>query len=162
MRYVTGLAAFNVPCKLDSCGSWNCPKEVFFVWNDLPEMKESEDTLLKDYGIEENKLIPYHDELFNVANHVRAYLDMLCDLRFDELHDLFFTNICSAECRAKIFRVVKNRLVKHEKYRLIYEFMLSEFDNAWRSYVMSSVDLDERVGGMFNAERVPTGQSIGV
>lgn len=157
MIYVTGPAAFNVPCKLDSCGSWNCPKETFFANGGIPETKESDGSLLGDFGIEKDKIIPYHDEdLFNVANHVRAYLDMLCDLRFDELRDVFFTNICSAKCRGLIFHEVRFKFGKHEKYKLIHDFMIEEFGNAWRSYFMSGEELDEKFGGVPHAEYVPS------
>ena len=72
MLYITGMIAFGVECKLNTLGKWNLTKNDFLDEENM-KSRESEDSPFKNWGIEENKLIPYHDVCtYNVANHVRA------------------------------------------------------------------------------------------
>lgn len=73
MKYVTLLHALNIPCRLDTFGDWH--KEAL-DWRKI-HVFESNDSIFKDYGIELNKTIPCNEEKYNVANHIRACLDML-------------------------------------------------------------------------------------
>lgn len=135
MVYITGPIAFSIPSSDNSVGRWNTPKDEFLKEGALTT-KESEGSLLKDYGIDKDKIIPYHDdsELFNVATHTRAYLDMLIDRRFDELEGLFEDCIRDGSCMHDIFKHVYHKLSKLPKYKEIYQFIAGEFGNHWISY----------------------------
>lgn len=143
MIYLTGIACFGVSCQLDSCGTWNITKDIFLNGGFVE--KDTVGSWFGEYGIEKDKLVPYRDELYNVANHVRVYLDMLADCEFNALTGLFEQMINSMECRAAIFKMVKNVLSSHVRYKEIYDFMVGEFGNAWLSYCYNSDDIEARV-----------------
>lgn len=137
MKYITGIISFGVECERDSTGKWNITKEDFLNEKNM-ELKESEDSPFKDYGIEKNKLVSYHEFCtYNVADHVRAYCDMLYEERFDELEGLFFDSINSMKCRHDIFMLVYGKLRNMACFPRVNKFMTSEFGNAWESYVDS-------------------------
>lgn len=141
MEYLTGVLALQIPCELDSVGTWNFTKKDFHD-DKLFIVRESDDSKLKGYGIEEHKIIPYKTDeedgkLYSVANHVRAYLDLLCDRQFDTLKDLFYSSIKSKKCRAEIFRRVYDMYKDGTMSVPEYQFMEKEFGNAWFSYVQS-------------------------
>ena len=123
MKYITGLLAFGVDCKRDSCGKWNITKDE---WLDekLMTLQESDDSPFKDYGIEDDKVVPYHEYcLYAVADHVRAYCDMLYNEQFDELKDLFEDSIRSMKCRKDIFMLTYGKLRYLAQFHAINEFM---------------------------------------
>ncbi len=99
--------------------------------------KESDESVFKDYGIERDKIIPYYgdDSLFNVANHVRAYLDILSWHQFDKLKDVFYNYIFDIDCRSMIFDGVYKYLRLGDGFKEVNDFMSEEFGNAWLSYV---------------------------
>jgi len=133
MKYLTGILAMGCPCELDSCGLWNLGKSDF-TSEEKFLLVESEDMPFKDFGIEKNKLVPYRDyTVYNVANHVRAYVDMLYLHKFEGMHDLFADAINERKCRLSIFECVY-RCRHLAQYRKMNEFMCEEFGNAWVSY----------------------------
>lgn len=136
MKYITGLICFGVPCEEDSCGTWLFTKQDFLSPEYMVE-RDSDNSPFNSYGIECDKIIPYHadDELFNVATHTRAYLDMLNDGKFDVLKGAFYEYIQSTTCREAIFRRVYNCLKNNANFKDIHDFMSEEFGNAWASYV---------------------------
>lgn len=74
MKYITGLQALNLTCSLDTTGDWHQP---CLDWSHL-SLWDTDTAFYKDYGIEENSHVPEHPgEIFKVANHIRALLDML-------------------------------------------------------------------------------------
>lgn len=75
IKYLTGIHALNLSCKLDTCGDWHSKS----INRNHPDIRESNDSVLKDYGIEEDRKVKYLDcsKKYNVANHIRALLDML-------------------------------------------------------------------------------------
>ena len=73
MQYITGQHALNIPCPLLTCGDWH---QSAIQWN-YPLFRNSNDSVFGDYGIEKNVAIPEHTEKYNVANHIRALLDLL-------------------------------------------------------------------------------------
>lgn len=135
MMYLSGRLAFGVPCKSDSCGLWNISKEEYLDDN-LFRLKDSDEYPFKNWGIEQNKLVPYrYIGTVPVANHVRAYVDMLYDCKFDELDGLFFDAIDSAKCRSDIFMLVYGKLRNLAVFSEVNKFMIKEFGNAWISYI---------------------------
>ena len=145
MKYITGIIAFGVECNRNSVGRWNITKEEFLD-DKLMELKESDESPFKDYGIEENKLVPYHDICtYNVADHVRAYVDMLHDEQFDELKDLFYECIVDLKCRHDIFMLVYGKLRHLKGFRKVNEFMTDEFGSAWVAYLDSVERISEHI-----------------
>ena len=139
MMYLTGELAFGIPCKLETNGRWDISRKQFanatFV--------DSDNTLWGNYGIEEAKIIPGKEfTVFNVANHVRAYLDML--LAVDDLskmEGIYEDWIGAVKYRLDIFECVYSRMRDHERYNDVVAFFIKEFGNAWPSYVKSIDDI---------------------
>ena len=146
MEYLSGIIAFGIPCRDNSCGIWNYTKEQFTDEN-LLKPYNSEQYPFGDYGIEENKIIPYHEdeELFNVATHIRAYLDMLVENRFEELKGMFEQAINDGKCRGKIFSLVYDKLRARDDFMPIHMFMAEEFGNAWLSYCQDETGREMRM-----------------
>lgn len=145
MKYLTGLVAFGVPCELNSIGKWNVTKDEF-TNPDKFTIAESDDSPFKDYGIEKDKIVRYHpDELYNVANHVRAYLDLLADRNFNVLKDLFYECIKDTKCRELIFKAAYGKLRYLACFHDVNNFMIDEFGNAWVSYVDSVEQINQNI-----------------
>lgn len=73
MLYLSGIHALNIYCALETCGDWH---QSGMQWDTLV-LLDSAKSIYGDYGIEINKNIPGHTETYNVANHIRALLDLL-------------------------------------------------------------------------------------
>lgn len=81
MKYVTDIHALNLACDLDTTGDWHFGA---LQWQS-PRMLDSETSPFGDYGIERSspRRLPQHEgETFNIANHVRACLDIIEQGRF--------------------------------------------------------------------------------
>jgi hypothetical protein len=153
MQYITGIAAFGIECERDSVGKWNIGKKDWlddnFLW-----LSESDDSPFKNYGIEENKIVPYREYCtYNVADHVRAYLDLLHAQKFDLLDGAFHEYIRSMKCRKDIFMVTYGKLRHLAGFHAINDFMCNEFGNAWMSYVDSVETVAEHLA---NREDIQT------
>lgn len=137
MKYLTGIVALSVACDLDSCGLWQTPREEFTTNLDS-YVRESESSILGTLGIEKDKIIPYNgNTLYNVANHARAYCDLVAEKRYKALDGLFFDAIQDTKTRMLIFEYIFKNRTKFKNYKEINRFMHSEFGNAWDSYVSS-------------------------
>lgn len=151
MKYISGIPALGVPCKRPSVGKWNVTKREFLDEN-IFKLRDSEDSPFKNWGIEENKIVQYHEMCtYNVADHVRAYMDMLYDCEFETLKDLFYECINSSECRKDIFMLTYGKLRNLAQFHEINEFMENEFGNAWISYVQSVNNMAEHIGNRAEA-----------
>ena len=81
MLYITDIHALNLPCALGTTGDWH---HSAIQWGS-PRTLESRNSPFGDWGIETDKTIQYADQTVehaNVANHVRACLDMIEQGRF--------------------------------------------------------------------------------
>ena len=78
MKYISGAFALNLPCSLDTCGDWHASA---LDWSKL-ELRESDNSIFGEYGIERCNCVPEHTGEFNVANTLRALLDLLADGNF--------------------------------------------------------------------------------
>lgn len=145
MLYITGMIAFGVECKLNTLGKWNLTKQDFTDAKAM-ELKESQDSPFKDWGIEENKIVPYHEYCtYNVANHVRAYCDLLWEKKFDLLTGMFYECVGDMRSRTDIFTLVNGKLRHLAGFREINEFMEKEFGNAWISYLEAVESISEHL-----------------
>lgn len=129
MRYLTGVHALNIPCNLNTTGDWHSSA---LQWEKL-NIKESDDTLLKDYGIEEEKKIPTYSETFYVANHIRALLDMLIDGDFSNAQGMRKDYICNDKYNNEIFSKVMS-FENLSNWNDIDKFMSDEYRLKWLNY----------------------------
>ena len=129
MKYITGIYALNLNCNLDTCGDWH---QSSINWDNVP-LKESNDTFFEAYGLEYDKIIPNHKELFTTANHIRACLDMLIDRQFDSLQGMNKEFICNDKYNEEIFSQVfkLNFLPYWEEIKI---FMDKEYGKKWINY----------------------------
>lgn len=133
MLYISGLHALNINCQLETTGDWHLSG---IQWDKL-HLLESDESIFKDYGIETNKSIPYHTEKFNVANHIRACLDLLEQGMFsiaDGMNDNF---ICNPKYNKIIFDKVLLLIncADLSRGKKIFEFMLKEYKLNWLNYI---------------------------
>lgn len=75
MLYVSGRAALNIPCQLRTDGDWH---RTAIDWDNV-RLHKSGDSIFGEYGIERQRDIPWLNAPVNVANHLRALLDLLDD-----------------------------------------------------------------------------------
>ncbi len=161
MKYVTMIPAFGVPCDRNSCGKWNLRKEDF-TNEDKFTTRESDESPLGEYGIELNKLVPYREYCtWPVADHVRAYCDMVYECKFEELKGLFHECIADLECRKDIFMLIYGKMRTVGWFDSINKFMSDEFGNAWSSYVDSVKSAANHVDNMADRyERMMKGEIV--
>lgn len=133
MKYITGIHALNIDDSTECCGDWHTSA---IQWEN-PRIAESNDSIFKDYGIEHNKHIPDHTEIYNVANTIRAVLDLLTEE--DNLgylkgfrDDFFCTDIYNKEFFDKVWML---RDLPH--WNGIDSLMGKEFMFEWLNYLDS-------------------------
>ncbi len=73
MKYISGIFALNIPCSLGTTGDWHSSS---LPWDKLT-LHESEDSVLKEKGIERSVYVKEFGGKYNVANHIRAIADLL-------------------------------------------------------------------------------------
>jgi hypothetical protein len=129
MKYLTGKHALNIGCELLTCGDWH---RSGLRWVDLT-IRDSEDSVYGDWGIELNKQIPGHDELFHVANHIRAILDLMAEGNFAVAQGMKEDYICNDDYTSLVFELV-NLLRHSENWTAIDAFMLKEYGDEWSAH----------------------------
>ena len=129
MRYITGQHALNIPCPLLTCGDWH---KSALQWHS-PYFRESSDSVFGDYGIEQNVSIPEHTERYNVANHIRALLDLLELGKFTLAQGMNKDFICNDEYTDEVFSYVM-KLSGSPLWADIDHFMGKEYFSVWLDY----------------------------
>ena len=131
MLYLSGIHALNIENSLNTCGDWHTSA---LDWSNI-KLEDSSNSVFEDWGIELNKSIPEHTELYNVANDLRAILDLMQDknnlgylkgfrddfICTDEYNDIFFQ------------KVILLRNLKH--WHNIDELMQREFMFEWQNFL---------------------------
>lgn len=130
MKYVTLIHALNIPCQLDTTGDWH---RCSIQWKE-PHIFESDNTIWKDYGIEKDKEIPEHEgRKFNVANHIRALLDLLYVGNFTVAQGMNKDFICNSKYDREIFeKVAMMKDLQH--WDKIDRFMTKEYLGKWVNF----------------------------
>ena len=101
-------------------------------WQNI-SLLESEGSLFGDYGIEKNKKIPEHNDTYNVANHIRALLDLLYIGNFTVPQGMNNDFICNDKYDKEIFdKVILMYNLPH--FNKIDEFMTKEYLEKWVNY----------------------------
>jgi hypothetical protein len=126
MKYITGIHALNLNCELETTGDWHMSA---LQW-DNPQFMHSYDSVFGEYGIERNKSIPGKLGRYNVANHIRACLDLLAIGNFPVAQGINKDFICNEKYDDEIFNMVlKLRNLPH--YDDIDKFMGKEYAMKW-------------------------------
>lgn len=158
MIYLSGPLAFGVPCSLNTEIEWRFGRSDWTDENMSKCMRESDNSILGTYGIEENVFIerkPLHT--YNVANHIRAYLDMLLEGRYEELRGMFDCYIKVGIYRRDMFEVIIHKMLHLDTYKDINNFLYEEFGSAWVSWNETVVNQAKRMRKLVgsNPEQIP-------
>lgn len=129
MKYLTGVHALNLNCSLLTCGDWH---QSALAWKNLT-IRDTEDSVFGDYGIEYNKSIPEHAEKYAVANHIRALLDLLETGNFTEPQGMRKDFICNETYTSEVFAQVK-KLRSSPHWEKIDRFMGKEYYSDWLDF----------------------------
>lgn len=129
MKYVSEIFALNLPCELDTCGDWHSSS---LNWSKVRYL-ESENSIFKEYGIEQNKNIPEHENTYNVANHIRALLDLIVLGNFAVCSGMNNDFICNEKYDEEIFeKIYQLRHLNH--WNEIDEFIGKEYKAKWLTF----------------------------
>lgn len=130
MIYVSGICALNIEDSLETCGDWHTSA---LSWSTL-DLRDSSKSVFGSWGIESNKRIPEHEELYNVANTLRAVLDLMSDGQVGYLRNFRDDFFCTDKYNEEFFRqVILLRDNKH--WNEINDLMKHEFMYEWDSFV---------------------------
>lgn len=129
MKYLSGIHALNTPCELLTCGDWH---RFAIQWERLT-LLDSENSIFGDYGIEPNKEVHGRTERLNVANHIRALLDLLQQGKFSIAQGMKEDFICHDEYTEEVFEKVV-LLKNEENWSAIDRFMGKEYFSEWLEY----------------------------
>ncbi len=128
MQYLSGMKALNIPCALTTTGDWHL---MCFNWNEN-EVLNTKNSIFKNYGIERNKKLP-NGQILNVANHIRACLDMISNSEFANAQGMKNDYICTNEYNNEIFKnIIKLR--NQSNWNDIDQFMCKEYKLEWINF----------------------------
>lgn len=130
MEYISGVQALNIDDSLETCGDWH---QSAIQWTKL-DLRESEGSLFGDYGIEENKEVPKHEDRYNVANVLRAILDLMSDGHTRYLKGFYDDFICTDKYNIEFFEQVQ-KLKDSEHWDDINKLMKMEFMWEWDEFI---------------------------
>ncbi len=129
MIYISGVHALNLPCNLETCGDWHMSA---LRWENI-YLKDTEESFWGDWGIEYNKTIPENPGQFEVANHLRALLDLLEDGVFTVAQGMREDFICNEEYTPLVLDMVwKMRVLSN--WVDIDNFMSKEYKSDWINF----------------------------
>ena len=137
MLYISGVQALNLPCSLNTPGDWHL---YGIVWDPL-DLRDSEQSIFKEYGIEDQQKLPYHTEQYPVANHIRAVLDLLSSGQFGLVQGMRRNFICTDEYDPEIFDKVL-MLKNGPNWEKISKFMEREYMLKWLNFLEKKMDLN--------------------
>jgi hypothetical protein len=113
-----------------TCGDWHKSALKWDRSTIEKRLRDSSKSLFGDYGIEPNKVIPENDGLFNVANHIRALLDLLADGNFSIAQGMRDDFICNEDYTDEVFNKAI-MLVNASNWIEIDSFLEREYRNRW-------------------------------
>jgi len=127
--YLTGIPALNLTCDLETCGDWHT---LSVDWGKLV-FHDSANSIFGDYGIERDRSIPEHDGKHNVANHLRALLDLIEQGSYDLAKGMNRDFICNDDYTLEVFEKVA-MLKNSENWSEIDRFMGFEYYCEWLDF----------------------------
>ena len=131
MLYLSGVHALNIENTLNTCGDWHTSA---LDWSNI-KLADSSNSVFREWGIEMNKSIPEHTELYNVANDLRAILDLMQkEENLGYLKGFRDDFICTDEYNDVFFqKVFLLRNLKH--WADINSLMEREFMFEWQNFL---------------------------
>jgi len=129
MYYLSGIHALNINCDLETCGDWH---QSGIQWSNLV-LLDSEKSIYGDYGIETNKKVPGHTNTCNVANHIRALLDLIQQGNFCTAQGMKENYICNESYTQEIFQKV-SVMRNFSNWTDIDGFMTREYYSKWMEF----------------------------
>lgn len=130
MIYVSGIHALNIPCSLETCGDWHSSA---LRWEDI-DIRDSSKSIFGDYGIEPSHRIPHHEGTYNVANTIRALLDLIDDGNFAQAQGMNSDFICNPAYDSEVFEKVY-LLSSRDNWHEISAFMGREYRTKWLRFL---------------------------
>ena len=131
MQYLTGIHALNIEDNTEDYGDWHTSA---LNWKNI-QLVDSTNTILKDYGIETNKRIPEHDELYNVANTLREILDLMIEGKTKYLKGFRNDFLCTDRYNTEFFEKVI-QLKQLSNWEDINCLMRTEFMSSWDIFLL--------------------------
>lgn len=129
MKYITGIHALNLPCPLETSGDWHTSA---LRWENIT-IAESKEMFFGSYGINYGVKIPEHKEIYAVADHIRALLDLLELGHFTAAQGMNKDFICNPAYDEEIFgKVYSMRIL--DNWEDINLFMEKEYFMQWVRY----------------------------
>ena len=129
MQYITGIHALNIEDSLETCGDWHTSA---LRWETI-HLIDSDTIIFGDYGIETDKEIPEHTGIFNVANTIRAVLDLLIQGQTGYLKGFYNDFFCTDKYNEEFFsKVIQLRDLPN--WEDIDTLMGREFMYEWLEY----------------------------
>ncbi len=139
MKYITGIHALNLPCSLNTCGDWH---QSAIQWQN-PQMRESNTSFFKEYGLEKGHKIPQHKEDFVVANTIRALLDLLYESNFPTAQGMRDDFICNDDYNSEVFSKVYEMRYR-PNWEKIDAFMRKEYKLDWIKFMRGKENENNR------------------
>lgn len=132
MKYISGLYALNIPDPTEqTTGDWHWGA---LDWTHIP-LFETQGSIYGDYGIRRDAKVPHApgNARYNVANHIRALLDMLVAGQFGLAGGMRDDFICNDALTPEVFAKVW-QLRHAANWSQIDQFMGSEYFMQWEDY----------------------------
>ena len=129
MVYISGIHALNIPCSLQTSGDWHTDA---LKWEKIMYL-QSDNSIWCDYGIECNKYVPMLKRYENVANHIRAVLDLIEQGNFAVANGMRKDFICTNIYDNEIFNHIP-LLYQESNWIQINKFMAKEYGRKWIIY----------------------------
>ncbi|MFP7696950.1 hypothetical protein [Trueperella sp. LYQ143] len=133
VQYVTDIHALNLASNTETTGDWHASA---IQWRKL-YIAESDNSLFGLWGIELNSPLPIREhegQRFNIANHLRALLDIIAAGRFPIAHGMRKDYIGNDAYNDTIFSKVL--LLRHQdNWPDIDAFMRKEYGLSWMIYL---------------------------
>ena len=132
-KYISGIHALNIACPLNTSGDWHWGA---LKWKDVTIFDDTE-MFFGEWGIEKNVVVSYLDnQVWNVANHIRAILDLLSINQFSGLRGMRHDFICTDEYDDLIFeKVYEMSVLPH--WEVISDFIAREYARKWFRFLKS-------------------------
>ena len=140
MKYLTGVFALNIEDSLETCGDWHTSA---LNWSNIV-LKDTENSLFGEWGIEIDKVIPEHEGYYNVANTLRAVLDLMIEGKTDYLKG-FYNDFFSTDIYNTIFFEKVIQLKSLSNWEDINNLMKREFMWDWDSFIGVKKDKKAKV-----------------
>lgn len=102
MQYITGLHALQCPCSLGTPGDTH---HTSVDWT-YPTLADTSTAFYKDYGVEADKEVARLSGNRNVANHIRAALDLLAQGKVNDLSGLKREILANDQLTLELFNKV--------------------------------------------------------